>query len=168
MKTILKTRIRASVCIFACIAIGFTYTFKPFFKGIIIDGNSMSPTYEDKEWVLMHKRSYLGKDWIPDCGDIVVVLFADENMCKRVIGLPGDTINIREGRVYINDSKTSAGYAFGKITFMYEKRPGESEENILETTIIVPEGYVWAIGDNRQESWYGVIPLKDIIGRVIW
>ena len=168
MKTILKTRIRASVCIFACIAIGFTCTFKPFFKGIIIDGDSMVPTYVDKEWVLTHKRSYLGRDWIPDRGDIVVVLLADENMCKRVIGLPGDTINIKDGRVYINNSKAPDGYAFGKITFTYETRPGESVENILETTIIVPKGYIWAIGDNRQESWYGVIPLNNVIGRAVW
>ena len=167
MKDILKTRIRASVCIFACIAIGFTCALKPFFKGIIIDGNSMAPTYQNNAWVLMYKKSYLGKEWVPHRGDVVIVLFAGESMCKRVIGLPGDTIDIVDGRIYINQSKVPDGYASGQILFIYESQPTEWETNILETTMVIPDGYVWLIGDNREESWYGSILIRDITGRVI-
>ena len=115
----------------------------------------------------MHKRSYLGKEWVPRRGDVVIVLFAGESMCKRVIGLPGDTIDIVDGRIYINQSKVPDGYASGQILFIYESQPTEWETNILETTMVIPDGYVWLIGDNREESWYGSILIRDITGRVI-
>jgi len=128
----------------------------------------MAPTYENNDWVLMYKRSYLGKSWIPRRGDVVIALFAGESMCKRVIGLPGDTIDIMDGRLYVNQSKAPDGYASGQILFVYERQPTQWETNVLETTMVIPDGYVWLIGDNREVSWYGSILIRDVTGKVIW
>lgn len=80
---------------------------------------------------------------------------------KRVIGLPGERIRIEKGKVYINGNELEEPYL-----------PEDTiTESYLLTDFTVPEGYVFAMGDNRQKSTdcrdFGCIPIEKIEGTVL-
>ena len=146
-------------------------------------GISMQPTHLDGEWVVVEKRSYLSKGWKPDWLDIVVIFDEEsgDKLTKRVIGLEGDTIEIKEGVIYLNDKKLEEPYGRGKILVYLvdennnnlkywegEKAGGPVVELTNEKAKKIPEGNVWVIGDNREASWYGVLPINKIKGLVIF
>lgn len=129
-----------------------------------IKGASMSPNFPDGEYLLTEKVSYYTRD--PQRGDVVVftppVSDTDE-FIKRVIALPGETVSIRDGHVFVN----------GKIL----------KETYLNDTVItsdgvflndgqeysVPSGEYFVMGDNREHSsdsrFWGPITKKSISGR---
>ncbi len=108
-----------------------------------IPSASMEPTIMTGDRLIGNRLAYLNKD--PQRQDIVIFLFPDdekEYFIKRVIGLPGETVTIRSGKVYINDSA----------------EPLE-ESAYLTTTPLgdfgpyqVPEGAYFMLGDNRNNS----------------
>jgi signal peptidase I len=143
----------------------------------------MEPAYSHKEWVIIEKRSSLGKDWTPDKYDVVIVNDEKENLCKRIIGLPGDTIEIKEGFIYLNEKKIEEydGFGTGKIFYFltddddkllkYWNGPDSGEpvtKDVNDGKKTIPERHVWVIGDNRSHSWYGILPIKLIRGVVIF
>lgn len=80
----------------------------------------------------------------PERGDIVVFKYPDDESVlyvKRVIGLPGETVDIRDGRVYIDGSETPLADEYVKETPLGDFGPYE-----------VPEGHYFMMGDNRNES----------------
>tara|TARA_Y100000310_G_C20089961_1_gene537785 strand:- start:32 stop:526 length:495 start_codon:yes stop_codon:yes gene_type:complete len=164
MKRILKAHIRASICIIACITIAFAFTFGFKYQLVYTDGVSMSPTIDDGQWMVIEKRGS-GNSWAPRKYDVVVACAKDVNdlVTKRIIGLPGDAIEIIEGVIYVNDEKLNDFYGRGKITY---KVINETYE--CHAKEIIPEGCVWVIGDNRETSYFGIIPIKDVLGIVIW
>lgn len=88
---------------------------------------------------------------------------------KRVIGLPGDYVEIKEGKVYINGDEQKEEYLrSGVITDMIQGYNDESYFN----NFTVPENYVFALGDNRTGSTdcrsFGCIPLEKIEGKVLF
>ena len=119
-----------------------------------IEQVSMQPTLHEGEYVIVDKVSYLLHP--PDRGDIIVFKHPGEDLIKRVIGLPGDTIEIRGGRVYINGSVLNEPYI---------------KEPILSTLSAqkIEAGRYFVMGDNRNNSSdsraFGPIPAGDIIGR---
>ena len=62
----------------------------------------MSPSIVDKSLLVIEKKSSLGKGWEPDMYDVVVFKTEEEKLVKRVIGLSGDSIEIREGEIFLN------------------------------------------------------------------
>ena len=80
---------------------------------------------------------------------------------KRVIGLPGEHLQIQNGKVYINGEELQEEYL----------KEGVKTESQVFTDIIVPEGYVFAMGDNRAESMdsrvFGCIPIDKIESKVL-
>lgn len=80
---------------------------------------------------------------------------------KRLIGLPGDAVTISNGAVYINGEKLEEDYT-----------RGETKLRKLAETIIVPEGYVFVLGDNREKSldsrYFGCMPIRNIESKVVW
>ena len=112
------------------ILIGLIRTF--IATPIKVNGNSMYQTLNGKEYMILNK---LGKI---DRYDIVVVKTEDEELIKRVYGLPGEKIAIEEGNVYINDKKISDPYAYGN-TSRYE-------------AITLGEDEYFVLGDNRIVS----------------
>lgn len=115
-----------------------------------VHGSSMAPTLKGDEIMLLYK---LGKI---DRFDIVVLKIDKENdnLIKRVIGLPGETIEIKDNKIYINDKVLKDDFGFG-VTF-----------NIDKTTLKEDEYYV--LGDNRQISMdsrvFGPIHKNEIKG----
>lgn len=140
------------IIIVAIVAIIRTFIVSPF----QIDGNSMVNTLEHKEYIVINKFRYLFA--APKRGDIVVFRPpTDESKfyVKRVIGLPGETVVIRDGNVYLRedgrDTKFEEGYLGamnqGK-TYRYPVSGGDTSEEVFE----VPTGQYFLLGDNRQGS----------------
>ena len=123
----------------------------------IESGPSMQPNLYQGYRVMLEKVSY--RFHLPQRGDIVV---ADRpgnevSLIKRVMGLPGETIEVRDGHVTIN----GVGIEEPWVTYFGGPNYGPS---------MVPDGYVFILGDNRKVSRdsraIGPIPLDTILGRV--
>ncbi|ETI70126.1 signal peptidase I [Neobacillus vireti] len=121
----------------------------------IINGNSMNPTIEDKSVLFTNKIFYT-----PDRGDIVVIQDPHGySIIKRIIGMPHDKVLINNEIIYVNGEPLKETYTNGKSVDMAE--------------VIVPEGEVFVVGDNRttgesldsRDPNVRTFPIKSIIGR---
>jgi len=149
------------------IAVAIAAVILAFFKPIIIQQQSMEPNFYSGDYVITSRQAYnIFGD--PQRGDIIVFksdLYTDEgeakNLIKRIIGLPGDTVEIIEGEVYLNGEMLNEEYI---------KEPGLSGE--MEA-ITVPEGELFVMGDNRRVSQdsrsgaVGTISQDTIVGKVV-
>ncbi len=120
-----------------------------------IEGQSMEPNLHDNEYVLIDKISYLLHT--PERGDVVVLLRPGErDYIKRIIGLPGDTVEVRGGQVVVNGLVLEEPYINQAIRVDIPARQVE------------PERY-FVMGDNRNNSSdsrsFGTVAAKDIVGR---
>jgi len=152
-----------------------TFLFQAFY----IPSASMEPTLEKGDRVLVNKLSYDLHD--VNRGDVVVFeLPAEEvgpdgikDLIKRVVGLPGDIIETRDGAVFVNDRRLDEPYlAEGTVT-----GDPSSGNNPAITRQTVPDGMVFVMGDNRSNSHdsryadRGPIPIDSIVGRafvLVW
>jgi signal peptidase I len=132
-----------------------------------VSGNSMSPTFHDKEYILTDKITYRFND--PRRGDVVVFKSPknpDVDFIKRIIAIPGDTVSVRNGRVYVNDEELPEKYLADRMFTpgSYFLREGGS--------VTVPEGSLFVMGDNRTGSSdsreWGPVKKEEIIGRVFF
>lgn len=123
-----------------------------------VDGFSMNPTLQNGEYILVNRLAY--KTGQPERGDIIVFSFpADEgqDLIKRVIGLPGETVKIANGSVTINDQELQEPYI--------------AQDPLYFGEWTVPEGYLYVLGDNRNDSrdshQWGLLPLENVIGKSV-
>jgi len=123
-----------------------------------VDGFSMIPTLQNGEYILVNKLAY--KTGQPNRGDIIVFrLPGDEtqDLIKRVIGLPGDTVHISDGTVTINGAKLQEPYI--------------AQDPLYFGEWTVPEGFLFVLGDNRNDSrdshQWGLLPLENVIGKSV-
>jgi signal peptidase I len=123
-----------------------------------VEGQSMEPNLHSDQRLVVEKVSYRFHG--PDRFDIVVLKLpsqGDELLIKRVVGLPGETVEIRDGLIYINGEPLDEPFASG------DTRPGRSER------VIVPPLHVFVLGDNRNHSndsrSFGPVPIENIVGR---
>lgn len=122
----------------------------------IVEGSSMQPNFETGEWIIVSRLPYLLG--VPQRGDVVVLDFAEpqEDLIKRVIGLPGETVEIREGLVYINGQPLEEPYI--------NAAPRYTGEPI----VLGPDEY-YVLGDNRNNSRdshsFGAVTRDHIMGR---
>lgn len=112
-----------------------------------IKGASMEPNFHDGEYLLTDKVSYrLGE---PGRGDVIVFKAPPDHkdeFIKRVIGLPGETVRVQGGKIYINDRELEEAYLPEGVHIL----PGHfSEEG---ATITIPQGSYYVLGDNRDHS----------------
>lgn len=129
-----------------------------------IKGLSMFPTYHDAEFLLTEKVTYRFND--PKRGDVVVFKAPpddEEEFIKRIIGLPGDQVMVREGRVYINGELLEEDYI---ATDVFTSGGTYARDG---QTVTVPEGEYLVMGDNRPHSHdsrnFGPIRKSKIVGR---
>ena len=150
-----------------------TYPFTSEYRFFYSTGISMLPTYQDGELLLIYKSGSISENWKPQRGQVVVVKEeGGDTLLKRVVALEGERVGIRNGSIYINDKKYEDEWTYQDVTFWVEserERSKKSKEDwlFLNTHMkigIVPKGYVWVIGDNRNESWMGMVKIKDIKG----
>lgn len=126
-----------------------------------VEGESMVPTLRDGERLLVDKVTYRFRP--PRRGEIIVFPFPADprrKFIKRVVGLPGDTIEIRDRKLLVNGQPVEEDYIRGPMYQSYGP-------------ITVPEGTVFVLGDNRNVSEdsrfrdVGPIALDKIIGRAL-
>jgi signal peptidase I len=122
-----------------------------------VHGQSMEPTLHSDQRLVVEKVSYRFHG--PRRGDIIVLKSpqqSSELLIKRVIGLPGEVVEIRQGRVYINGEEWDEPYL--------ERSPGGNWG-----PIIVAPLHVFVLGDNRSFSndsrAFGMVPIENIVGR---
>ncbi|MDR1953557.1 MAG: signal peptidase I [Clostridiales Family XIII bacterium] len=127
------------------IALAIALIIMQFVKPTIVRENSMMNTLHPDDYIFLSKQAYRFGD--VKRGDIVVFhsdLESDDgttkNLIKRVIGIAGDTIAMRDGFVYVNNVKSDEPYT----------RDGYTSGDMKEVT--VPEGKLFVMGDNRQHS----------------
>ena len=123
-----------------------------------VDGFSMVPTLQDGEYVLVNRLAYRNK--LPERGDIIVFRSPQANdldLIKRVIGLPGDTVTISDGIVRVNAQALDEPYIAAAPIYNGEWS--------------VPEGNLFVLGDNRNDSSdshaWGLLPVENVLGKAI-
>lgn len=122
-----------------------------------VEGSSMEPTLHNNQYVLVDKLSYrLG---IPQRGDVIVFHAPTEpgkDLIKRIIGLPGEKIEIQQGKIYINDQLMDPRYQLNTYTYS------------LPSQVIGQDQY-FVLGDNRGNSndshIWGLLPRENIVGK---
>lgn len=154
--------------------------FRGAFQNFRVEGSSMDPSLAPGEYVLVNKAiffrvnletvhrflpfvdagaqpmRYLFRS--PRRGDVVVFRFPDNpsrNFIKRVIGVPGDSVEIRAGIVYVNGQPLPDSFTENRARYRYGPA-------------VVPEGQYFVLGDNRNNSYdshvWGMVPAENIIG----
>ncbi|MDX2214703.1 MAG: signal peptidase I [Oculatellaceae cyanobacterium bins.114] len=131
-----------------------------------IPSESMRPTLEVNDRLIIEKVSYYF--YTPQRGDIIVFRPTDrlrqanpslkDAFIKRVIGLPGETVAVRNGQVFINDQPIAENYTFAPPDYTWGPE-------------VVPENSYLVLGDNRNNSYdshfWGFVPRENIIGRAV-
>jgi signal peptidase I len=123
-----------------------------------VEGQSMEPNLHSDQRLVVEKVSYRFHG--PQRFDIVVLKLpsqGDELLIKRVVGLPGETVEIRDGLIYVNGEPLDEPFANG------DTRPGRTGR------VMVPPLHVFVLGDNRNHSndsrSFGPVPIENIVGR---
>jgi signal peptidase I len=132
-----------------------------------VEGTSMLPRLHDGERIFVNKLIYYDEyRWAPkiERGDIVVFWYPNDptkSYIKRVIGLPGETVEVREGTVYINGAMLEEKYL----------DPQENSSPASQAAVIVRLNYYFVMGDNRDNSSdsrsWGLVPKKYIYGKAL-
>lgn len=123
-----------------------------------VDGSSMENTLHTEERVLVNKFLFRWQIRKPQHGDIIVFQYPrqpDRDFIKRVVAVAGDTVEMREGKVYVN------GKPFPEVPTV---RMTDQEF----PPRVVPDDSVWVLGDNRNNSedsrYFGQVPRRNIRG----
>ncbi|RED76140.1 signal peptidase I [Cohnella phaseoli] len=144
---------------------------KFLFMPYAIEGPSMFPTFKTGERIVVNKLIFELRS--PKRGEIVVLRSPEgRTLIKRIIGLPGDRIQLKNNLVYINGEVLVEPYLQSSL---YDKA-GNGIKMIRDySQYLVPENKLFVLGDNRLHSQdsraLGAISLKEVIGRadlVIW
>ena len=144
------------------IAILIAFFIKTFlFNSTYVLGNSMYPTLHEKDRLFAIKLTLYFAE--PNRGDIIVLEAPDDpkkDYIKRIIGIAGDKVQIKDGKVYLNDELLAEDYIDeNSYTMVY---------NV--DTWIVPDGQVFVLGDNRDEGaskdsrYFGCVAIDSVKG----
>lgn len=142
----------------------FVIVYLFFFQPHQVKGNSMNPNFSNGEYLLTNKITYQFQE--PKGGDIVVFT-APRNQeyeyIKRIIGLPGESIQVAGGAVFINKEKLEENYL--PLDLMTNSGSFLKEGQVLA----IPQGEYIVMGDNRNHSSdsreWGTVPRENIIGK---
>jgi len=145
------------------IAVGVFFLLRVTIQSFVVVGSSMEPNLEDGQRLLVNKVVYDLRE--PQRGEVIVFqppTGRSVDFIKRIIGLPGDTVEIKDGAVYINDSAIDEPYVKAAPSYTMAKEK-------------IPEGEYFVLGDNRNNSndshSWGEVPQQNIIGKAwvsIW
>jgi len=135
------------------------------FRTATVTGVSMEPTISHGDFLIINRLSY--QFISPRAGDIVAFPYQgnpSEMYIKRVVGVPGDIIDLRYGVFYVNGEPMDDDFSDMNIIAL---------GNVSFPTEAVPEGHFFVLGDNRNQSKdsrfasVGTIPEEDMLGKVL-
>lgn len=142
-----------------CVLIITWYISAHFYQLMMIQGDSMSPSFHNLQIVLLNKYE---KTYV--CGDVIA--FRCEGLkavlVKRIVAVPGDTVYISGGRLYVN----------GIASILFSKEDAISYAGIAADEITLQEGQYFVMGDNYEQSKdsryevVGFVKYEDIVGKV--
>src|SRR5262245_29870413 len=148
-----RTRVYA-VAVFGCILM--VMLWRHHFQFILVLGPSMIPTFSTGDLLLVNKQAY--RDHSIARGDIVVAKYNRELIIKRVIGLPGETVELRSGTLYIDSRPVVETY-----------QPSRGSLSIGEGKLSVDRFAL--LGDNRKLAQsalvHAIVSPEEIIGKVV-
>ena len=157
-------------------------TVRAVVQNFKVEGSSMEPTLRHGEYLLVNKAAYMGVNpaevvrllpfangaddgasfypfGLPQRGDIAVFRYPRDpsrDFIKRVVAVPGETVEVRAGVVYVNDEKVEEPYILANPT--YTRKP-----------YVLPAGEFFVLGDNRANSSdshvWGPVPMENIVGK---
>mgnify|MGYP004527273419 CR=1 FL=1 len=119
-----------------------------------VDGSSMKNTLKDNDILLLYKLGSIKRN------DIVVLdeSYDNEIIIKRIIGLPGETVAIKNGKIYINNKEYDDKFAYGETSDYDKITLGDDEYFILGDNRIV----------SKDSRYFGPVKEKEIIGKAIF
>jgi signal peptidase I len=134
------------------------------YQPVKVEGTSMMPTLTDQERIFINKFTYHFGLGSIERGDMVVFWFPldpSKSYIKRVIGVPGDTVRIEAGQVFVNGQALSEGYV-----------PEEYRDRVSWEEHHVPEGEYFVLGDHRSSSsdsrTWGFVKRDAIYGKAVF
>ena len=134
------------------------FLFQPF----VIQGSSMEPNFYEADYLIVDELSYRFRE--PERGEVVVFKYpldASKRFIKRIIGLPGETVEILKGETYINGSKMLEQHVSQRT---YEDAGGKT----------LPTNRYYVMGDNRTQfsdsrsDEIGLVEADNIVGKARW
>lgn len=158
--------ILVSYLLFGTVFFGFTvfraYVAEPF----VVSGEAMAPNFHNDSRIIINKIFY--KSHLPMRGDVVIVRYPLDTsrfFLTRLIGVPGDKITLRDGKVYITNAENPNGYILSE--------PYETQVTLVTgkfQDVVLKDSEYFVMGDNRagssdSRSW-GVLPRNNIVGKV--
>jgi signal peptidase I len=130
----------------------------------IVSGASMDPTFMNGQYLIVDELTY--RLAAPERGDVVIFKYPkdpSQYFIKRIIGLPGETVNIVPNRVSVTKTDDSE--------VVLEEEYVVNEGNGSNLTVTLRDDEYFVMGDNRPESsdsrFWGVLPRENIIGRAL-
>ena len=146
----------ASAAVYATLIVTFG------FQVARVEGQSMSPTLENQDRLIVNKFVYLTYIGEPQLGDIVMLYYPNnpkKSFVKRVIAAEGQTVRMVDGKVLVNETPVDDSFV-----------PPDLRGHDDYGPVVIPEGYYFVMGDHRTNSsdsrHWGFVPKKYIIGRV--
>ena len=139
------------------------FLVQPFF----VQGQSMEPNFHNSDYLIIDELTYRLRE--PQRGEVVVFKFPGDTSqyyIKRIIGLPGETLEIERNRIIVFNREYPGGLAI-KEDYLDES---SRQADLGKTKITLGEDEFYVLGDNRRSSYdsrrWGVLPRSDIVGRV--
>lgn len=125
-----------------------------------VQGNSMYPTLHDGERVIYNRRNADYK-----AGDVIVVKRPNgKEYVKRIVAVAGDTVNIQNGKLYVNGEEEKIDGPIGETK--------ASDEGDVKYPLTVDDNQIFVLGDNREVSedsrMFGAVSLADVKGKITW
>ena len=175
LKSVLST---LAILIAAPLTALFLTTF--VFQSYEVDGPSMESTLQNRDRLIVWKlprtmERITHNKWIPERGEVVIFvkrgLYGDtgdeKQIIKRVVGLPGDRVVVRDGVITIYNDENPDGFNPDTGKEFTSKIIGPTNGSV---DIVVPEGEVFVNGDNRPNSLdsraFGTVPANDLVGEL--
>jgi signal peptidase I len=149
------------------IALGLVFVIRWFiFAPFIVDGQSMEPNFDNGERIIVNKILYSVRE--PKRGEVIVFHApTGKDFIKRVIALPGESVRVQGDNVYINGELLDEPYLQEALDKAHQAGRNYNTTSYPETK--VPDGSIFAMGDNRSNStdsrMIGAVALEKVVGR---
>lgn len=152
-----KKKILKDICFLSFLFCVFIFT-RTVIQPVTVVGQSMEPTLKEYQ-MLLADRTVKAEEY--ERNDIVVARIDNMHVIKRVIGLPGETVQIKDSSIYINGEK---------IEDVYTGEPFDSRG--LSNAVTLKENEYIIIGDNRNNSSdsrdFGAVHIDDFVGKILF
>jgi signal peptidase I len=168
LKAVLK-----EIIIFALIAFGIFFIFRPYVaEPYVVDGASMDPTFQTGDYLIVNKLSY--EIGVPERNTVIVFRYPKNpktNFIKRIIGLPGETVKMKDNIVTIINKNIPKGFLIDQSYVVHQCAPNLGHSCVKDFEITLDDDEYFVMGDNRMDSFdsrsWGPVEKKFLLGEPI-